>query len=214
METPIIISEDRQKITFLLKNGSEITQPFHPTPKAKTEKMTAALASLLSISDDTSTSTNSAPTTPSTSTLSSFGAARWILDPLGDAIHRHLALSSAEECDRVERAIMEEADKMNHHPHIARVSDDNSQHLKNCLTVTCTTHSPRGLSIRDTRLAAKIDELLTDVDVTRPIEGSTPGQDSDQILQYVTAKRETSISENRQKIQDALEKCGCQNAKS
>lgn len=201
---PITISNDRQTITFRLENGSEITQQFRPTPKAKTEKMVAALGTLLS--NDTSTATCETPS-------ASFGTSHWILDPLGDAIHRHLALTSPEDCDRVEKAIMEEADKMNHHPHIARVSDNDQQTI-DCLTVTCTTHSPRGLSVRDTRLAARIDELLTGIEVTRPIEGSKPGQCSGHIPEHVTVKRDASIFENRRRILEALENCGCENAKT
>lgn len=207
MENPITISNDRQKITFRLKDGSEITQQFHPTPKAKTDKLTAALASLLS--DKAGTRNATAPST-------SFGTSHWVLDPLGDAIHRHLALTSPEERDRVEKAIMEEADKMNHHPHIARVGEgDNGQgQLNNCLTVTCTTHSPRGLSVRDTRLAAKINEVLSEIDVTRPVVGSVPGQGSNEISERVKLSRKASIFENRQKILEALDNCGCENAKS
>ncbi|OQV04071.1 hypothetical protein CLAIMM_09017 [Cladophialophora immunda] len=105
---PITISEDRQTITFRLDNGETITQKISATPKANRDKLANALASLLS--------------TPETPNLSlkhssslSFGTTQWQLDALGDAIHRHTAHSSASECEEVEKLIMVEAEKMNHH---------------------------------------------------------------------------------------------------
>ena len=198
---PITISNDRQKITIRLKDGSEVTQPFSPTPKVKSEKLAATLASLLSAPD----------LDPATKT-SSFGTVQWELDPLGDAIHRHVALSSPQECDKLEKSIMEGAETMNHHPHIARVRDHDDK--PTCLTITCTTHSPRGLSSRDTKLATKINELLAGVEVAWPLKAAGPDQNMERLQEQVTARRKQGIDMNRQKILEALESCGCETAKS
>ncbi len=198
---PITISNDRQKITIRFEDGSEVTQPFYPTPQVKSEKLAAPLASLLSAPD----------LDPATET-SSFGTLQWELDPLGDAVHRHVALSSPEECDKIEKSIMEEAETMNHHPHIARVRDLDDK--PTCLTITCTTHSPRGLSGRDTRLATKINELLAGVEVAWPLKAAGADQDMSRLQEQIRARRKQSIDLNRQKILEALESCGCEIAKS
>ncbi|KAK7900749.1 hypothetical protein LTR67_003033 [Exophiala xenobiotica] len=198
---PITISNDRQKITVRWKDGREVTQPFSPTPKVKSEKLAASLASLLS-----------APDLDPATKISSFGTFQWQLDPLGDAIHRHVALTSPEECDKIEKLIMEEAETINHHPHIARVREHDDK--PTCLTITCTTHSPRGLSGRDTRLATKINELLAGVEVTCPFKAAGADQDMERLHEQVTARRKQGIDMNRQKIMEALESCGCENAKS
>ncbi|KAK5361785.1 hypothetical protein LTR20_009365 [Exophiala xenobiotica] len=178
---PITISNDRQKITVRWKDGREVTQPFSPTPKVKSEKLAASLASLLS-----------APDLDPTTKISSFGTFQWQLDPLGDAIHRHVALSSPDECGKIEKLIMEEAETIHHHPHIARVR----------------------LSGRDTRLATKINELLAGVEVTCPFKAAGADQDMERLYEQVTARRKQGIDMNRQKIMEALESCGCENAKS
>ncbi|KAK5467814.1 hypothetical protein LTS15_000787 [Exophiala xenobiotica] len=198
---PITISNDRQKITLRWKDGSEVTQPFSPTPKVKSEKLAASLASLLS-----------APDRDPTTKTSSFGTFQWELDPLGDAIHRHVALTSPEECDKIEKLIMQEAETINHHPHIARVHEHDDK--PTCLTITCTTHSPRGLSGRDTRLATKINELLAGVKVACPFTAAGTDRDMERLQEQVTARRKQGIDMNRQKILEALESCGCENAKS
>lgn len=201
--SPVTIAENRHEITFRLKDGTSITQKISPTPKVKLEKLAEALASLVSTPNLNSANTNTAPP--------SFGTLQWELDPLGDAIHRHVALSSPEECNRVVDTIMVEADKMNHHPHIAREDGDGYS----CFTITCTTHSPRGLSARDTRLAAKVDELLaqTGLQVTAPARISNPSLDLEQLQRQISEQRKRMIEINRQKIAEALENCGCDSAK-
>lgn len=192
---PITISPNRQQITFRLKDGSSVTQKISPTPKVKSEKLAGALVSLLCAPEST----------PSTSSPS-FGTPRWELDPLGDAIHRHAALRSPEDCEEVVELVLKEADQMNHHPHIAREA--------NCVTITCTTHNPRGLSARDTRLATKIDEVLAGYESTQPLESSHTGQDLEPLQRQVAAMRGRTIAVNRQKISQALESCACSTGKS
>lgn len=196
---PVSIASNRQEITFRLKDGGSVTKKISPTPKAKLDKLASALASLLSIPSSNSPARTHGP---------SFGTLHWELDPQGDAIHRHVALSSSDECDKVVQRIMAEAEEMNHHPHIAREDGGAS------FTVTCTTHSPRGLSVRDTRLAKKVDELLAGLDVTQPARLSNPSHDLEQLREQIVEQRNRTIAINRQKIADALEDCGCSTAKA
>ncbi|KAL2422128.1 hypothetical protein ABEF95_010327 [Exophiala dermatitidis] len=200
--SPITIAENRQEITFHLKDGTCITQKISPTPKVKLEKLAEALASLVSTPNQAENTTSLPP---------SFGTLQWELDPLGDAIHRHVALSSPEERDRLVGMIMTEADKMNHHPHIAREDGDGYS----CFTITCTTHSPRGLSARDTRLARRVDELLaqTGLQVTAPARISNPSLDLEQLQRQISEQRKRMIAVNRRKIAEALDNCGCESAK-
>jgi len=207
---PITISEDRQQITLRLRDGSSVSQKISPTPKVKREKLAEALASLLS-RHEPDPKTN--PPSPATPTLPSFGTLHWELDPEGDAIHRHIASSSAEEVDGVIEAVMAEAETMNHHPHIARTGEDGTPG-GNCVTITCTTHSPRGLSARDTRLATKIDELLAGFEVMQRVKPSSVEQDPEQLRQHIDAMREHNVAANRQKILQALESCNCATSKS
>ncbi|OAL38270.1 hypothetical protein AYO20_02329 [Fonsecaea nubica] len=203
---PIAISDDRQTITFRLNNGGTVSQKLLPTPKANRDKLADALASLLSTSE---TSRPDDLLLKRSSGLS-FGTTQWQLDALGDAIHRHTAHPSVGECDEAERLIMVEAEKMNHHPHISRGNFGGENRY---MTITCTTHSPRGLSVRDTRLAHKIDAILDEFSVTEPV--SPDGvQDSHEIEKQLVHHREQMIALNRQQISEALESCSCGTAKA
>lgn len=198
---PITISGDRQSITIRLSDGRSITQKISPTPKVKLEKLAGALASLLSAPESN----------PSTSGLS-FGTLQWELDPLGDAIHRHIALASPEEGEKVEQLIMAEAEAINHHPHLVRGSGNTNE--ESCMTITCTTHSPRGLSARDTRLAMKINELLASFNVVQPVEPAGSTDNLEELEKQVREQQERFLSISRQQIAEALESCACGSAKS
>lgn len=199
---PVTISSDRKTITFRLKDGSSSTQQISPTPKVKLEKLEGALTSLLS-----------APASNPTTSALSFGTLQWELDPLGDAIHRHVALSSPEERERLEQAIMAAAEELNHHPHLARGNGGEREEYGGYITITCTTHSPRGLSARDTRLAMRINELLAGLEVTKPVEPTT-AQGQESVQKQITTQRDRLVAINRQGISDALESCACGTAKS
>ncbi|KIV86001.1 hypothetical protein PV11_01645 [Exophiala sideris] len=194
---PVTISRDRHEVTFRLKDESVVTQKITPTPKVKKEKLEGALSLLLASPD--SDSTTSGPW---------FGSVEWELDASGDAIHRHAAVSSYNECEEIERLIMAEAEEMKHHPHIARLQDRDGPIY---MTITCTTHSPRGLSGRDVRLAAKINEVLMNFRTTAPVNTDDQEHPSrDEIMEL----RRRTIGDNRQKILEALKDCGCETSKS
>jgi pterin-4a-carbinolamine dehydratase len=105
----------------------------------------------------------------------------WYLDQQGDAIHYHFT-QRTEGLDQVEQTISNMADGLKHHPHVfkQRVSNgasgpgthsseagssDQVSSSKDVddvwlVTVTCTTHQPRGLSVRDVRLARALTKAL------------------------------------------------------
>lgn len=155
----------------------------------------------------------------------------WLLDPEGDAIHRHFVFASEQARENAVGRIMQVADEMKHHPHMARGgggrgegdgsgSIDTATDLPYyCLTVTCTTHQPTGLSGKDARLAARIDELSLHSHVEMPTTTRTPPPTTPQDQQLLLIRRiheEQSrlIQVNRDAIAEALESCGCSVAKA
>jgi pterin-4a-carbinolamine dehydratase len=87
-------------------------------------------------------------------------ATYWTLEPKGDAITRVFAFTTGAEARRFRDQISTTGDKMNHH-----ASTDLEQQSSGApsgltlVTVKCTTHRPAGLSMRDVRLAHRINEL-------------------------------------------------------
>ncbi|KAK5062536.1 hypothetical protein LTR84_004609 [Exophiala bonariae] len=191
---PIQISSDRRSITISLANGETITQQFRPTPKISSEKLQRALVPLLSDSGPQETQSASRKTSTET----------WHLDPRGDAIHRHFLFSSQQAREEAVQQIMQAAEDMKHHPHVARGGDSGGGFYP--LTVTCTTHQPTGLSGKDTRLAARISELL--------LATTTPALDDHESVERIHEEQVRLIRINREAITKALESCGCSSAKA
>lgn len=189
---PIKISNDRKSITFNLATGQIITQPFRPTPKISSEKLERALSPLLSDSGPEDAPSESRTTNTET----------WQLDPQGDAIHRHFLFPSEQAREHAVELIMRAADDMKHHPHVARGGGEGRSPC--CLTVTCTTHQPTGLSGKDARLAAKISELLLT---------TTTARDEHWSIQRILEEQAKLVRINRDAITQALESCGCSAAK-
>jgi pterin-4a-carbinolamine dehydratase len=207
---PIHFSADRQTINICLKDGSVITQKFSPTPKANLDRLAKALSELLQAPDQPPViepPNKEAGDIPGIS----FGSVEWYLDAEGDAIHRHIALPSAGELDTIEELILRRADEMDHHPHISRGKVEGG--ADTYMTITCTTHSPRGLSVRDSRLALKITEILADFNTVTPSTLDTRRDLEGEQLR-IAALRERMVAANRVKINKALENCGCETAKS
>jgi pterin-4a-carbinolamine dehydratase len=193
---PVRISPDRKSITLRLENGQSIIHKLSPTPKIRSEKLEEALAVLLSSpSQDPSSSSASNPRVYTE---------EWELDPLGDAIHRHISFDEPATCSQAIEKIMEEADKIGHHPHIARSEDGQGSRI----TVTCTTHQPQGLSGRDMRLATKINQVLSHTDAyvqsMQRAQSNSPDPTQDN-----TAIWERLLEINRREISQAIESCAC-----
>jgi pterin-4a-carbinolamine dehydratase len=97
---------------------------------------------------------------------------QWTLDPAGHAITRSFTLNNAEQARLFRERISAVSDEMNHHAHVSQEAaaiaekdteeDIEARSAKTTaitVTATCTTHQPPGLSMRDVRLARRIDGL-------------------------------------------------------
>ena len=104
---------------------------------------------------------------------------------------------------------MRRAEEMGHHPHIIRGKAEDGQ--EKFMTITCTTHSPRGLSVRDTNLARKINEILSDFETTTAMD--LAGRDLDEGRQEIAALREHMVELNRDSINGALASYGSRTIK-
>ncbi|ERF76765.1 hypothetical protein EPUS_02304 [Endocarpon pusillum Z07020] len=92
----------------------------------------------------------------------STSAPYWTLESTNDSIIRVFAFEAEEQARLFRDRISAVSDEMDHH---ARMSVDSAADSSNPegkvtrMTVTCTTHRPPGLSMRDIRLARKINEI-------------------------------------------------------
>jgi len=84
----------------------------------------------------------------------------FLLDRSCDSITSSTFLPTKEEVFHVVKEILLVADKLNHHPAITVSGGNGTLWL---FYVTCMTHSPPGLSVKDPRLARKIREILSDL---------------------------------------------------
>jgi 4a-hydroxytetrahydrobiopterin dehydratase len=79
----------------------------------------------------------------------------WMLEPTGDTITRVFVFETEEQAFLLRKRISEVSDEMDHHASMRlEPGRDNTR-----MTVTCTTHRPAGLSMRDIRLARRVNEL-------------------------------------------------------
>lgn len=148
----------KPQVSIRTKNGHELTFNLDPTPKANAGKLTEAVKSLCSWPADYSQE----------SKLYTVGQPQWSLTKNGDGVFRLLAVKSPKEGDEITSRIQKAADEMNHHPTIISLKPEGS-HTPLHMCVFSTTHQPRGLSMRDIRLAQAADTILQDYDVERPI---------------------------------------------
>ena len=92
-----------------------------------------------------------------TKTINSFSTRGWDLDESGDVIHRYTLLYNKDDFHQILPQVKAASKELNHDPTI-------SLH-ENRLLFSCGTHSPPGLSMKDVKLAKKIDEILAKVDI-------------------------------------------------
>jgi 4a-hydroxytetrahydrobiopterin dehydratase len=79
----------------------------------------------------------------------------WTLEPTGDTITRVFVFETEEQAFLLRKRISEVSDEIDHHASMRlEPGRDNTR-----MTVTCTTHRPAGLSMRDIRLARRVNEL-------------------------------------------------------
>ncbi|RVX74532.1 hypothetical protein B0A52_01658 [Exophiala mesophila] len=182
----VVITADRKKAQLFSSEGAARTQPISPTPKARLDRLEVGLMDLLGEQEE-------APT--------HFSSPSWQLDfPEGASITRHFEFKSQQDRDRAVQLVKTVSDEMDHHPHVALGATSDHPF---CMTITCTTHQPRGLSVRDTRLAARIDRSLDHL----KLEGLPKEQDTvkDDILQ----EQNRLLALNMAAIVEALDSCAC-----
>lgn len=82
----------------------------------------------------------------------------WELDPSGYILHRYTSYNSYEDLKQARREINRAAEELNHDPHIfeAVTKGTNLPHM----LISCTTHYPAGLSVKDAKLAQAVDQIL------------------------------------------------------
>lgn len=97
-----------------------------------------------------------------------FGTPYWTLAAKGDAIIRSCLFETEDRarlfCDRLAPV----SDELDHHAHLD-VSGPLADTGFTLVNVTCTTHSPPGLSMRDIRLANRIDDLARPLTVNKEV---------------------------------------------
>ena len=95
----------------------------------------------------------------------SVGSKGWKIETSGirTGLVRYLAFDTGAEATKFPEAVRAADDEMDHHPEIATLTGDASvltyASTLTYVAVLCRTHRPPGLSLKDLRLARKIDEL-------------------------------------------------------
>lgn len=86
----------------------------------------------------------------------------WTLESTNDSILRVFAFEAEEQARVFRDRISAVSDDMDHHACMSvdsAADSSNPEGKVTRMTVTCTTHRPPGLSMRDIRLARKINEI-------------------------------------------------------
>lgn len=82
----------------------------------------------------------------------------WELAASGSVLHRYTSFGSRDDLKQARREIDKAASELNHDPHIYEdVAEDTDIPY---MLISCTTHHPAGLSVKDAKLAKRVDEIL------------------------------------------------------
>lgn len=131
------------------------------------------------------------PESSSSGNRTESSSAAWELDESGDTIHRHISLTEEKEISAILKQINEAAQDLKHDPH-THIDGTN-------LTISCTTHSPPGLSMKDVKLAKKIDVIIQDATSTN----------SESISVISPEQKQHAEERNMEAIRKAKEDCNC-----
>lgn len=123
------------------------------------------------------------------------GISAWKLDDSGDTIHRHISLNTEKAISEILQQVEAASRELNHDPH-THVDGTN-------LTISCTTHVPPGLSMKDVKLAKRIDQIL---------EGISNGKDDTLRVDRDISQDHLQNGEmlNMEAIKKAKEDCNCE----
>lgn len=127
-----------------------------------------------------------------TERISNFSTTGWDLDESNDTIHRYIELESKSDVESVLQQVRIVSEELNHDPHIYQ---DGQR-----FTISCTTHVPAGLSMKDIKLARKINEILVGIQRSQTIEN-----DEAEIL----TQRQRAREHNMEEIRKAKLRCDC-----
>lgn len=136
------------------------------------------------------------------SSIKSFTTHGWDLDEHGDAIHRYIHIRDLVQQQRVFDGIKEEAKTLNHDPHI-----DSSRNGH--ITITCTTHSPPGLSMKDVHLARAVSGILDGVVEIAESDTAEPQSVRGGLEADIFTLRQRGRERNRAAIEEAKKSCNC-----
>lgn len=126
------------------------------------------------------------------SAIDTFANKGWDLDESGDTIHRYVGVQSERDMSSILDHIKAVSSELKHDPHI---------HIDgNQLTISCTTHVPPGLSMKDVKLARKVNDILTEAGIT-----GVTHTDKAEIL----TQRQRGREHNMEAIRKAKLDCGC-----
>ena len=90
----------------------------------------------------------------------SVGSGWWTLEKDAATIIRCFAFRGEPDATKFTDSVRSAADEMDHHPQIHTIADRVRTNVPfRFVAISCTTHRPPGLSMKDVRLARKIDEL-------------------------------------------------------
>ena len=162
-----------------------------PTPKAKPEKLTEKLKALLL--DGT-----------------------WQLETLGDAIYTVRYFNNPDDADNAASRIMDAANKLNHHPHVSHFQcalpgEEHQSTTTQLMLITCTTHQPRGLGLRDVSLAKAIDEVLLAYGGGQHEKNSNTGVENTSSRDNAIPDCHEMLLESRKKHRSEIECAVCKN---
>jgi pterin-4a-carbinolamine dehydratase len=153
------------------------------------------------------------PSKPASNLHVTFGEQCWRVNCDGDAIYRALAFPSRSIAKEAIAEIQKTGDTLNHHASFANMTPDIDSPSHNL--VICSTHSPRGLTIRDIRLAKEVDEVLSKYNIyTSPLTlFNNSGGSGDQYENFGEASGDTVQAEDsardmianaKQRVQSAI----------
>lgn len=125
--------------------------------------------------------------------IESFSTRGWDLDEAADTIHRYVAVEQ-DDVSRIVEGVKAASEYENHDPHIYI---DGSR-----MTISCTTHVPPGLSMKDVKLAKLIDKILDDCNID--FSNSSDSSEAD-ILTY----RQRGREQNMEAVRKAKLACNC-----
>lgn len=165
------------------KDGHVTTIEIRPSYPHKPKAIENLLASLPELLTDAGMPLNA---------ITSFATEGWDLDEYGDAIHRYVEVTSEQDIASVLDYIAAAAQELKHDPHI---HSDGKQ-----LTISCTTHLPPGLSMKDVKLARRINDILREAGMVTASHASEAD---------ILTQRQRGREHNMEAIRKAKLDCNC-----